>query len=90
MEKTGKKTDPTPSSSSGSSGMSVPTIVWTILGSLLSLIVALGAGKLSYDKHGSYAWALLATVFSPFYYPYYAYFVSTSSVTSMFGGRRRR
>ena len=66
------------------------TTVIAVLGTIVSLIVALGAGKLSYDKNGSYAWALLATVFSPFYYPYYAYFVSTSSVTTMFGGRRRR
>lgn len=89
MEKTGKKPDTQPSQPS-SSGFSVPTMVWAILGSILSLIVAVGAGKLSYDRYGSLAWALLATVFSPFYYPYYAYFVSSSSMMPMLGGRRRR
>lgn len=88
MEKTGKKTTVAPSAMS--SLFSIPAIVWTILGSLMSLLIALGAGKLSYDKYGSYAWALVATVFAPVYYPYYAYFVSTSSVTTMFGGKRRR
>jgi hypothetical protein len=47
-----------------------------------------GAAKLSYDTSGSAAWAFLAFLFAPFYYPYYAFFVSKPSAVPMMGGAR--
>lgn len=36
----------------------------------------LGAAKIAYDQTGSGLWALVAFLFAPFYYPYFAFFVS--------------
>jgi hypothetical protein len=47
-----------------------------------------GAAKLSYDTTGSGFWALLAFLFAPFYYPYYAFFVSKPASAPMMGGGR--
>ena len=47
-----------------------------------------GAGKLSYDTSGSFIWAFLAFLFAPFYYPYYAFFVSKPAPPPMLGGSR--
>jgi len=47
-----------------------------------------GAAKLSYDTTGSGGWALLAFLFAPFYYPYYAFFVSKPAPAPMMGGGR--
>ena len=75
---------PQPNQSGGSSaGAVVPIIIGTVIG----LIIAAGAAKLSYDKYGSLGWAILAFIFSPVYYPFYAFFVSTRA--SMLGGRRK-
>lgn len=73
--------------SQGNSGMSVGTMVPIIIGAIVGLVFVIGAAKLSYDRYGSFAWAFLAFLFAPIYYPYYAFFVS--SRVSMFGGRRR-
>lgn len=57
------------------------------------LLPAIGAAKLSHDKFGSIGWAILAFIFSPFYYVFYAYFVSTRQPLvqqPILGGRRRR
>lgn len=70
-------------SSAMTAGMIIPVIIGTISG----FIVAAGAAKLSYDRYGSLGWAILAFIFSPFYYPFYAFFVSTR--VPMLGGRRR-
>ena len=45
-----------------------------------------GAAKLSYDVSGSPIWAFLAFLFAPFYYPFYAFFISKPASTGMFGG----
>jgi hypothetical protein len=45
-----------------------------------------GAAKLSYDHSNSPIWAFLAFLFAPFYYPFYAFFVSKPASTGMFGG----
>jgi hypothetical protein len=45
-----------------------------------------GAAKLSYDHSNSPVWAFLAFLFAPFYYPFYAFFVSKPASTGMFGG----
>ena len=48
-----------------------------------------GAAKLSYDTSGSGLWALLAFIFAPFYYPYYAFFISKPApAPAMMGGGR--
>lgn len=64
-------------------GLFIPVII----GSIVGFIIAAGAAKLSYDRYGSLGWAILAFIFSPLYYPFYAFFVSTRY--SMLGGRRR-
>jgi hypothetical protein len=56
-------------------------IVWVVL-------YWVGAAKLSYDTSGSGVWALLAFLFAPFYYPYYAFFVSKPAPAPMMGGGR--
>jgi len=61
-------------------GLSV--LVWVVL-------YWVGAAKLSYDTSGSGLWALLAFIFAPFYYPYYAFFISKPApAPAMMGGGR--
>ena len=54
-------------------------LVWVVL-------YWVGAAKLSYDTSGSAVWAFLAFLFAPFYYPYYAFFVSKPAPAPMMGG----
>lgn len=56
------------------------------------LLPAIGAAKLSHDKFGSIGWAILAFIFAPFYYVFYAFFISSKPVIQqpILGGRRRR
>ena len=57
-------------------------LVWVVL-------YWVGAAKLSYDTSGSGLWALLAFIFAPFYYPYYAFFISKPApAPAMMGGGR--
>ncbi len=63
------------------------TIAITVFSVLITFLSYYGAAKLSYDKFGSIGWAILAFIFAPFYYLYYAYFVSSRSVM-MTAGRR--
>lgn len=62
---------------------------------ILSILFAYGAAKLSYDMFHSVGWAVLAFIFSGFYYPYYALFLSRPAGLSapppmgMMGARRR-
>lgn len=79
---------PMPQPPQPSSGMTAALIIPVIIGTVIGLVVAAGAAKLSYDKYGSLGWAILAFIFSPFYYPFYAFFVSTR--VSMMGGRHRK
>ena len=76
------------------SSLSSPAaIAYIVFGIILLLIPAVGAAKLSHDKFGSIGWAILAFIFNPFYYLYYAYFVSTRQPIiqqPILGGRRRR
>jgi hypothetical protein len=78
---------PQPPQPSVPTGVTAGVIIYTIIGVVIGLLVAAGAAKLSYDKYGSIGWAILAFIFSPAYYPYYAFFVSTR--TSILGGRRK-
>jgi hypothetical protein len=65
------------------------------VGLILSILFSYGAAKLSYDTFRSVGWAVFAFIFSGFYYPYYALFVSKSTALStpppmgMLGARRR-
>ena len=63
-------------------------VLWVLVGAIPWFVFSYGAAKLSYSKFGSVGWSILAFIFSTFYYPYYAYFLDTSS-TNIFGGRRR-
>jgi hypothetical protein len=54
-------------------------LVWVVL-------YWVGAAKLSYDTSGSAVWAFLAFLFAPFYYPYYAFFVSKPAPAPMMAG----
>jgi energy-coupling factor transporter transmembrane protein EcfT len=49
----------------------------------------IGAGYLSFQKYGSFLWAVLDFIFPYFYYPYYAFFLAKDvPPQTMFGGRR--
>jgi hypothetical protein len=61
--------------------MLILVIIWAVM-------YWVGAAKLSYDTSGSALWALLAFLFAPFYYPYYAFFVSKPAPAPMMGGAR--
>lgn len=80
--------------SSLSDFLSSPTAIsYGIFALVLILVPMVGAAKLSHDRYGSIGWATLAFIFSPLYYVYYAYFVSTKVVQQpvpILGGRRRR
>ena len=60
-----------------------------LFGSIAHILFSVGAAKLSYDKFQSVGWAFLAAIFSWFYYPYYAFFVSTPASASMVAAGRR-
>ena len=47
-----------------------------------------GAAKIAYDQTGSGLWAFAAFLFAPFYYPYFAFFVSKPAPVPMMGGKR--
>jgi hypothetical protein len=64
---------------------------------LFAFVFHLGAAYLSYQKYGSFLWALLDFVFAVFYYPYYAFVLSKAPApqqglmgTPTGGFRRRR
>ena len=63
--------------------------VYSVLGVIVGIMFHAGAAKLSYDKYGSIGWAILAFLFGSFYYPYYAFFVSGNTTTTMLGGLRK-
>jgi hypothetical protein len=57
------------------------------------ILFSYGAAKLSYDKFQSVGWAILAFIFSTFYYPYHAIFLNSSAppaVAPIMGMGRRR
>ena len=90
----GKPVDPNVSANLMIGGVGVTLSM--SLGLIFSIVFAYGAAKLSYDKFKSVGWAVLAFIFSGFYYPYYALFVnsavpiSTPPPMGMLGARRRR
>ncbi len=63
--------------------------IWFIVSLIPSIIFAAGAAKLSYDRFQSIGWAIVAFIFSPIYYMYYALFVSTPVTPAMIAASRR-
>lgn len=66
-----------------------------ILPIVFLIIFHAGAGYLSYQKYGSGLWAFVDFLFAYFYYPYYAFFLSSapsmqaSPINTMMGGLRK-
>lgn len=69
--------------------VSVSTAVWFAVGLIPALLFSAGAAKLSYDRFRSIGWAIVAFLFAPIYYMYYAFFVSTSATPTMIAAARR-
>lgn len=69
-------------------------ILWAVIGFLPMIIFSYGAAKVNWSVNQSYFWAIIAFLFSGFYYPYYAFFqmptTITGSVMQAVGARRRR
>lgn len=63
--------------------------LWFVVSLIPSIIFAAGAAKLSYDRFQSIGWAILAFIFSPIYYMYYAFAVSTPATPAMVAAARR-
>ena len=55
---------------------------------IFGLLFAYGAAKLSFDKYGSFGWALVDFVFPMFYYPFYAVVLNKPSSPSIMGAMR--
>lgn len=76
------------------SGVSPLTWIWFAIGFLPMLIFSYGAAKVNWSVNQSYFWAIIAFLFSGFYYPYYAFFQMPTSITGSVmqavGARRRR
>lgn len=65
------------------------TIVWIILVVIQAILFYVGAAKLSYDRFRSIGWAIVAFLFAPLYYLYYAFFVSAPASPVMVAAARR-
>lgn len=78
------------SDTSSSTSMTAGSVVGIIFGLLILALYSGGAAKLSYDRYGSVGWAILAFIFAPFYYPVYAFFISSKSTGLMSAGRRMK
>ena len=59
---------------------SVGNIIGFIVSGLVFLLYCIGAAKLAYGRSGSTLLAIGAFIFSPFYYPYYAFTQPASMV----------
>ena len=77
--------------------------IFALIPIVLLVAFHVGAGYLSYQKYGSFGWAVLDFIFAYFYYPYYAFFLSGESaapapmmggmmkgLAKMLAGKRRR
>lgn len=68
-----------------------------LIPAVFAFVFHLGAAYLSYQKYGSFLWAVVDFFFAVFYYPYYAFVLSKAPApsTGLLGavqtaGRRRR
>ncbi len=69
--------------------VSVSTAIWFAVGLIPALVFSAGAAKLSYDRFRSIGWAIVAFLFAPIYYMYYAFVVSTPVTPAMIAAARR-
>ncbi len=73
---------------------SITPLGWVLIaiGFLPMIIFSYGAAKVNWSVNQSYFWAIIAFIFSGFYYPYYAFFQvpSVSGIMQAVGARRRR
>ena len=69
--------------------VSVSMAVWVAVGLIPALLFSAGAAKLSYDRFRSIGWAIVAFLFAPIYYMYYAFFLSTPATPTMIAAARR-
>ena len=62
-----------------------------VIGGLVYFLHALGAAKLGYEHYGSIIIAILAFLFAPFFYMFYAFAVGgkVAPPPLLMGGRRR-
>lgn len=65
-------------------GLSIAGLVFSVLA---TIVYGWGAAKLNWSVNQSWFWAILAFIFSPLYYPYYAFFQRPMGI---FGAARRR
>jgi hypothetical protein len=86
---------PTDGTQPPATGIPLPAITaaqgaYIALGILVTFLPAFlycyGAAKLSFAKHQSYGWSILAFFFAVLYYPFYAWVLNTPS--GVVGGRR--
>ena len=62
------------------------TIATTIVTLIFFVLYSTGAAKLAYTRNSSMALAIGAFIFSPFYYPYYAF---TQPAPTVMGAARK-
>lgn len=63
-----------------------------IIGALVYFLYALGAAKLGYEHYGSILAAIVAFLFAPIFYMFYAFAIGgkVAQPPVIMGGRRRR
>ena len=72
-------------------GLTLETILYIAIGTILYLIYGIGAYRLSYNTNGSVVMAIIAFLLAPLYYPYHGLFVSQpQQAPILFGGKRRK
>lgn len=81
-----QKTDSSPKQSTG---MSVMSIIYSVISAIIGITYCYGAARLSYTKYGSIPWAIVDFIFAPIYYPFYAVFLHNPP-PPMMGGRRMK
>lgn len=70
-------------------------ITGSVFSFLFSMLFSLGAATLSYRRYGSTFWAVIAFLFSPIYYIFYALYLdrpqptSPNGVQAIMGGLRK-
>jgi hypothetical protein len=69
--------------------VAISTAVWFAVGLIPALVFSAGAAKLSYDKFRSIGWAIVAFLFAPIYYMYYAFIHSSPATPMMVAAARR-
>ena len=81
----------------GSAWLSASVATLAIVPIVFTIVFHAGAAYLSYKKYASLGWAIVDFFFAVFYYPYYAFFLSSDPAPvsaplmgPTIGGRRRK